>query len=113
MNMTSLKSWFLSQTDAERIVFIMKLMHELTVNFRYFTTLSDTALLLIAASKFNELNHRLTAYTLAILKQSPHYPDEIIFDMIEGTLTDPKLQPYVQHTVQEVTKFAAAQGMSR
>jgi hypothetical protein len=105
MDTIAVKAWFVAQSDTSRVIFLLKLVHWLSVDFRNISATAEPLIAMNAAKKLNELYHRLAAYSSAVLSSTAHYPDDIMFDFVIGALFDPALQSHVQYTWTEAFRF--------
>ena len=111
MGLASKKSWFAAQPDAFKVLVLLKVMHELTIVLRIISTEGDDDLMRRSGWIISECNHRLVGYAGGVMTQRPHYPDdviiEILFDYLEHAILEPYTRAVWDKAVEAATKFGA------
>ena len=91
MDPQTAKLWFSMQTIPTKIQVLLNVMKQLTIVFRDIDTTSAIETRLTAARSISEINHRLLAFVSASLTSQPHYPDDVIIDLLFDHLEQPAL----------------------
>jgi hypothetical protein len=111
MDLASKKSWFAAQPEPFKILVLLGVMHELTMVLRGISTTDDKDLMWKSAWIISECNHRLVSYAFEVMTQLPHYPDEVIIEILFDHIGHPALEPYADgvwdRAVEAATKFGA------
>jgi hypothetical protein len=111
MDLASKKSWFAAQPEPFKILVLLGVMHELTMVLRDISTTDDKDLMWKSAWIISECNHRLASYAFEVMTQLPHYPDDVIIEILFDHIGHPTLEPYADRVwdkaVEDATKFGA------
>jgi hypothetical protein len=113
MDLASKQLWFAAQPEPFRVLVLLEVIHELTLVLRDISTLGDRDLMWRSAWIISECTHRLVGYATAAMTGQPHYPDDVIIEILFDHMGHDKLAPYTHHVwdraVASATKFGAHQ----
>lgn len=106
MELDKIRSWFLQQTDEARVAYLLRIMHAVTIDFRYAATEVPEQILVPVAMGMNEFIHGLTSYSAAVLQREAHLPNDLLFDGMIADLNSENLRPFVALTLGEIGRLA-------
>jgi hypothetical protein len=113
MDRPETEAWFAAQPTPFRLLVLLEVMHWLTIALRDVATRDglDARARWDAAYLVSECNHRLVGYNTAVMTGQPHYPDDVIIDILFDYLDHPNLAPYTHgvwdSAVENATRFGA------
>ena len=110
MDIASKQSWFSAQPPPLKILFLLEIMHELTLVLRDVSTTANNDLMWKSAWTISECNHRLIGYATAAITQQPHYPDDVIIEILFDHLRHGPLEPYAQNVWDRAVERASTFG---
>src|SRR4051812_34769920 len=90
MGIMTLKTTFKDLSDAEKLILLARLSHELTILARDGYGLSENVVNPILLRRINELQHRLTSTIVNLLCGDPkRLPDDVLIEMISESSDNP------------------------
>jgi len=111
VDIASKQAWFSAQPAPLKILFLLEIMHELTLVLRDVSTTANNDLMWKSAWTISECNHRLLGYATVAMTQQPHYPDDVIIEILFDHLRHGPLEPYAQNVwdraVERTSTFGA------
>ena len=87
MDLASKQSWFAAQPEPFKILVLLEVLYQLTIDDARISTEVDTDLKWEAAWQASECHHRVLEYVRALLFRSDHnYPDDVIIEIVDYKL---------------------------
>lgn len=105
MHESELRAWYLAQSDHVRIAYLLRLLHAITVDFRYAKSSGEADQMAEMANRTNELMHHLTSYAANVLEGGLHRSHEDTIDGLIEFINQEKEQGRRSHMMGEAFRL--------
>lgn len=94
MDRVAIKNWLSGLAPAEKAIFLMSVMHGLTLTVRwlFYDKEHPCEERIRLMYKISEMNHRFTAAAWQVLESKPTYPDDVLIEILLDHPDCPELE---------------------